>query len=204
MWFYLHVCCKKTCLFNPIQSFLSPRLWLGDPSSPAASWISFFLTISNSQIHEGKGPECGEICLRLREGIKLKIPQELLHKGMKSREHSRVLLEEVQSDFHEAKLWLLVAVWCGRLATFKAEGLSQCIYFGCHHYHCIGLAQPESHVVLLIPSCISSMRPDPCVVTVILLIHLAEIKMSACFVNSRTLTVSYIKVSFPNQDWPMW
>eukprot|EP00438_Fugacium_kawagutii_P030039 Skav201335 [mRNA] locus=scaffold1389:192172:195160:+ [translate_table: standard] len=39
----------------------------------------------------------------LREGIKLKIPPELLHKkGMRSRKQSRALLEEVQADFHEA------------------------------------------------------------------------------------------------------
>lgn len=39
----------------------------------------------------------------LREGIKLKIPPELLHKkGMKSREQSQALLEEVHSECHEA------------------------------------------------------------------------------------------------------
>ena len=41
--------------------------------------------------------------LRLREGIKLKIPPELLHKkGMKSQEQSQARLEEVQADDHEA------------------------------------------------------------------------------------------------------
>ena len=45
---------------------------------------------------------------RLREGIKLKIPPELLHKkGMKSREQSQALLEEVHSECHEANVWLL-------------------------------------------------------------------------------------------------
>lgn len=39
----------------------------------------------------------------LREGIKLKIPPELLHKkGMKSQEQSQARLEEVQADDHEA------------------------------------------------------------------------------------------------------
>lgn len=39
----------------------------------------------------------------LREGIKLKIPPELLYKkGMKSREQSQALLEEVHSECHEA------------------------------------------------------------------------------------------------------
>lgn len=45
---------------------------------------------------------------RLREGIKLKIPPELLHKKcMKSREQSQALLEEVHSECHEANVWLL-------------------------------------------------------------------------------------------------
>ena len=45
---------------------------------------------------------------RLREGIKLKIPPELLYKkGMKSREQSQALLEEVHSECHEANVWLL-------------------------------------------------------------------------------------------------